>query len=216
MKAHMTIDRARIWVAVVILAVVALASFWALQTIRHQGEEDYQRTSPRSDPDYYVENFNFIKISNNGKANYHVTGDRLSHLPRSDEYEILHPVIHSFDDAKTPVTIRSERAIVEQKSETTSPKREYDLVHLYDQVSVERLDKASNDTMRLETDYLQLWPDTDIAKTDRPVTVTTKSSEAHAIGMIANNATQEVELLSKVHIRVQNRNRPQKSTDKNS
>jgi lipopolysaccharide export system protein LptC len=74
MKAQITIDRARIWMAIAAVGVVALGSFWLYDTVRRQGADDYNRASARLEPDYYVENFNFIKLSNNGKANYHVTG----------------------------------------------------------------------------------------------------------------------------------------------
>jgi len=202
MKAQITIDRARIWMAIAAVGVVALGSFWLYDTVRRQGADDYNRASARLEPDYYVENFNFIKLSNNGKANYHVTGKNLIHLPRTDQYDIKEPRISSFDAQRTPITINAGRAVVEQKSEVLTPKRAEDVVHLYDQVTVERPQGLNSSFMRVETEYLQLLPDADIVKTDQRIKLITDNGETLATGMMANNTNQELRLLSKVHARL--------------
>lgn len=48
------------------------------------------------------------------------------------------------------------------------------------------------------TDFLHLIPDTDIAKTDQPVTVTRMNSVINAIGLFMNNQTGEILLQSRV------------------
>jgi len=205
MKPQITIDRAQIWIAVAILGFVALGSFWVESAFRQRGEEDAQKLAIRLEPDYYVEQFNFIRLSNSSKANYHLTGDKLVHLPRTDQYEITNPHINSFAEQRTPVTIIAARAVVDQKSNTVIPQREHDIVRLYDNVSVERPDGEKSHFMRLETDYLMLTPDDDLITSDHPVTLFTQGIEARAVGLVANNATQQLELLSKVHARLKKR-----------
>ncbi|MBI3285352.1 MAG: LPS export ABC transporter periplasmic protein LptC [Burkholderiales bacterium] len=202
MKNTLTADRFRIWLGVALLALATLAGLWMLEAIRRNGDDGHDRAAARLDPDYYVEQFNFIKLSNTGKANYHITGERLTHLPRADNFEISQPRISSFDEQNTPLHIRAERAIVEQKSSEVFPKREQDQVHLYDQVSVERPAGANARYMRLQTDYLLLLPDADLIKTDRAVLLSTDNSETHATGMLADNNSQQLQLLSKVRVRL--------------
>lgn len=202
MKHHLTADRFRIWLAVALLAAVALGSFWMLDAIRRSADEGNERSSAREEPDYYVEKFNFIKLSNNGNANYHITGERLIHHPRHDKIEILQPRINSFDEQRTPLHIRAGRAMVEQKSAEIFPSREHDQVHLYDSVSMERQAGANTRYMKLQSDYLLLLPDEDIVKTDQAVRLSTANSETDAIGMTANNATQQLQLLGKVRMRL--------------
>lgn len=202
MKQHLTVDRFRTWLAVVLLAVLALGSFWVQDVLRHNAEDGSERQSAREEPDYYVEKFNFIKLSNNGNANYHITGERLIHHPRHDNIEILQPRINSFDQERSPLHIRAERAMVEQKSAEVFPRREHDQVHLYDQVSVERPAGENVRYMKLQSDYLLLLPDEDSIKTDTAVSLFTSNSETHAVGMEANNATQQMTLLSKVRMRL--------------
>ena len=202
MKYHLTADRFRIWLAIVLLAVVALGSFWMLQVMRRNDEVGNSRSSARSEPDYYVEQFDFIRLPNNGKVNYHITGKRLTHHPLNDNFEIEQPRINSFNADQTPLNIRAERAVIEQKTQEISPIREHDQIHLQGDVQVERPVSANASYMKLQSNYLLLLPDDDVMKTDQEVTLITTSSEIHATGLIADNRTQQLQLLNKVRARL--------------
>ena len=198
MKYALTFDRFRTWLAVIILAALALASFWILELMRRNDTEGNSRSSARGEPDYYVEKFSFIRMPNNGQANYHITGDKLSHHPLNDDFEIQQPRIHSFDADKVPLNIRAERAVIEQKNLQISPTRENDQIHLQGNVQAERPETASSKYMKLQSEYLLLLPNENKMKTDQAVSLFTNTSEIHAVGMIADNATQQIQLLSKV------------------
>lgn len=204
MKYILTADRFRLWLMVALLAVIALGSFWVLEVIRRNNEEGNSRSAPRTAPDYYVENFNFVRLSNDGRTNYHILGKRMTHRPRSDDYEIEQPRINSFDDGQAPVTVIADRAVLEQKNSQSNPPKDSDEVQLFGNVSVERPDSPTSKQMRLESEYLLVLPNTNIMKTDKPVTITTARAEIHAVGMEANNATQEMQLLSKVRATISN------------
>ncbi len=198
MKYTLTADRLRTWLAVALLAMFALGSFWALEVMRRDDEENNAKTSVRNEPDYYVETFNFVRLPNNGKANYSIAGERLTHLPKTDSFEIQQPRINSFDADKPPLNIRADRAIVEQKSSLTAPVREHNQIHLQGKVQVERPDSVASSYFKLQSEYLLLLPDENVIKTDQAITMLTHSAEIHAIGMIANNETQQIQMLSKV------------------
>lgn len=198
MKQVFTVDRFRLWLLVALLAVVALGSFWVQEVMRRGNDEGNSRSAARAEPDYYVEDFNFVKLSNDGRSNYHITGERLNHRPRDDDFEIFHPKINSFDQDQTPVTMIADRAVIEQKQSQLRPALQSDEIHLYDNVNVERAATATSRGMKLQTDYLLLLPDLNQLKTDREVTMTSSASEVHAVGMVANTVTQEIELLHKV------------------
>lgn len=214
MKPQMTIDRFRIWLAVILLGVITMGTIWIMEVIRRHGDDEQNRTSARSAPDYYVEKFNFIRLSNNGKANYHITGDSLVHLPRTDNIEIKHPQINSFDQDRPPLHLRADLAVVSQKSSLTTPRREHDEVHLHDNVSMDRPEGLSSQSVHVESDYLLLLPDDDIVKTDKPVSIATGKLHSTATGMVANNSNLSLELLSKVRIRLQKREPATKTGNK--
>ncbi len=198
MKYALTADRFRIWLAVILVAVLALASFWILELMRRNDTDGNSRSSARSEPDYYVEKFSFIRLPNNGQVNYNITGDKLSHHPLNDDFEIQQPRINSFDADKVPLNIRAERAVIEQKSLQITPARENDQIHLQGNVQAERPETASSKYMKLESEYLLLLPNENKMKTDQAVSLFTNSSEIHAVGMTADNTTQQIQLLSKV------------------
>lgn len=198
MKYALTADRFRTWLAVILLAVFALASFWILELMRRGDTEGNSRSSARSEPDYYVEKFSFIRLPNNGQANYHITGDKLSHHPLNDDFEILQPRINSFDVDKVPLNLRADSALIEQKNLLITPSREHDQIHLKGNVQAERPESATSKYMKLESEYLLLLPDENKMKTGLAVSVTTANAEIHAIGMVADNANQQIQLLSKV------------------
>ena len=198
MKYTLTADRFRVWLAVILVAVLALASFWILELMRRNDTDGNSRSSARSEPDYYVEKFSFIRLPNNGQVNYHITGDKLSHHPLNDDFEIQQPRINSFDADKAPLNIRAERAVIEPKNLQITPARENDQIHLQGNVQAERPETSSSKYLKLESEYLLLLPNENKMKTDQAVSLYTNTSEIHAIGMIADNANQQIQLLSKV------------------
>ena len=52
--------------------------------------------------------------------------------------------------------------------------------------------------LRIQTEYLQIVPDRDLARTDRPVTITEGRSRLAGVGMEFNNKTRQFALLSQV------------------
>ena len=198
MKYALTADRFRTWLAVIVIAVLALASFWILELMRRNDTDGNSRASARSEPDYYVEKFSFIRLPNNGQVNYHITGDKLSHHPLNDDFEIQQPRINSFDANKVPLNIRADRAVIEQKNLQITPARENDRIHLHGKVQAERPESASSKYMKLESEYLLLLPNENKMKTDQAVSLITTNAEVHAVGMMADNASQKIHLLSKV------------------
>ena len=198
MKYALTADRLRTWLAVIFIAVFALASFWILELMRRNDTDGNSRSSARSEPDYYVEKFSFIRLPNNGQVNYHITGDKLSHHPLNDVFEIQQPRINSFDVNKVPLNILADSAVIEQKNLQVTPARENDRIHLQGKVQAERPESASSKYMKLESEYLLLLPNENKMKTDQAVSLITNNAEIHAIGMIADNTNQQIQLLGKV------------------
>lgn len=171
------------------MVAVALGSFWLLEvTRRNAGDE--APGAVRAEPDFYVENFNYIKIAQDGKVQYHFSGQRLTHNPQDDSYDIQHPVVVSVGNAPAPMTMRSERAHVNSDSSQ---------VHMYDNVHMDRPASADSVHMHLTSEYLLVLPDDDVMRTDKPVQINYDKSVLNGTGMFANNATREFRLASNVH-----------------
>jgi lipopolysaccharide export system protein LptC len=181
--------RIRLFMTLAPLVVLALASFWLYEVMR-RATDTVVPNPERNEPDFYVEKFSYVKLSKTGAAQYHFAGERLTHNPQDDSYDIVNPVVRNISNADSPMTIRAERAQVNSDNSK---------VHLYDNVRVDRPASATAEPMRVRTEYMLVLPDDDVMKTDKPVEITTDRAKLTGTGMVANNATREFNLTSNVH-----------------
>jgi len=179
----------RLAMIVVPLIMLALGSFWLLEVMRRAAAEA-EPNPVRTEPDFYVEQFSYVKIAQDGKAQYHFSGTRLTHNPQDDSYDILHPVVRSGGKETQPMTIRSETAHVNSDSSE---------VHMYRNVELDRPASGDTENLHAKTEYLLILPDDDVMKTDKPVDITLGKSWLTGVGMLANNATREFRLMNQVH-----------------
>ena len=182
-------NRFRLVLVIALGAALTLGSFWALEMMR-KGADDSTPALPRHEPDYYVEKFNFVRMSQSGQAQYNISGKRLTHNPVDDSFDIQLPVIHSLGSDRPPMTIRAQRALVNDDSSK---------VHLYDDVHIDRPATPTAEHFHVKSDYLLVLPDDDVMQTDKPVDITLGTSTLTGTGMLANNATRELRVLSNVH-----------------
>lgn len=202
MKSRFSVDQVRTWIGVGIIALIALGSFWLLEVMRRADVEGNSPSKPRDEPDYYVENFNLIRLPNDGKANYHMTGVRLTHIPANDSFEIALPQVSSFGDQQTPITIRAQKAIIEQKDKNNQSDRTQNKIHLYTDVQVNQPATDHSRMLQVYSDYLMFLPDEDILKTDQEVTIYSDDTKIQATGLVANNKDDQILLRSKVRMQI--------------
>ena len=168
---------------------LALGSFWLLEVMQ-KSAVGTQPIALNNEFDYYVDNFNFVRLSKTGEARYNIAGTRMIHRPLNDTYEITLPVVHSLSQTAPPLTMRSQRAMVEPNSSK---------IHMYEMVNADRPASASTDHFHLKTEYLLILPDDDVIQTDKPAELTLGTARLTGIGMYANNATREFRLAQRVH-----------------
>lgn len=181
-------QRVRLLIIVAILTALALGSFWFLQ-VMHRSIDDSLSNRPRNKPDYFVEKFNYVKMELNGQPRYDISGAKMVHFPITDSFEVELPVITTLDPANPPMTLRSQRAVIEDDNSK---------IHMYGDVNANRAATAKSENLHLKSEYLLLLPDDDVIKTDKPVEITMGTSVMTGTGMIANNATKELQLLNNV------------------
>ncbi|EJN01251.1 LPS export ABC transporter periplasmic protein LptC [Herbaspirillum sp. YR522] len=181
-------QRIRLGVILVVLVALALGSFWVLQALRRNGDQTPVER-PRGKPDYYLENFSYVKMAVTGLPRYDVSGTRMVHYPIDDSFEITKPVVHSLDAARPPMELYSDTARVTDDQTQ---------IHMYGNANAIRGAVKGNPPLHLVSQYLLLLPDDEIVKTDKAVAMTMGTTTLNGVGMIANNATQEVQLLGSV------------------
>lgn len=189
MTATPFISRAGMLSLLVVSTVLVLISFWVLEVMRRSAEERGPQVV-RIDPDYFVENFTFLRLSQTRGTRYSVSGKRLEHNPVDDTHHVQLPEVNSYSAQRPPVKSTARRGIVSADNK---------MVHLYDDVRIDRPASGTAERFQMRSDYLLVLTDEDIVRTDRPVEITLGKSVLRGTGMVANNATRQLQLGSAVH-----------------
>ncbi|HEY5800162.1 MAG TPA: LPS export ABC transporter periplasmic protein LptC [Burkholderiaceae bacterium] len=187
-------DRRRFGALPLLMLALALAlgSFWLLRIMQKE-INDTEPAVKRNDPEYFVDNFTFVRLSKSGHARYVVNGAQLTHRPQDDTTEIAQPLMQSFTAERAPTTIRAQKAQVARDASS---------VELSGDVRIERAKSIHGGALQLKTASLTVLPDDDIMRTSAAVDVQMGESHMTATGMEANNATGQLQLLSKVRMRM--------------
>jgi len=181
-------SRVRTGILILLLLACALGTFWLLEAMRRSHRE-VESALPKGKPDYTVENFHFVRMSKTGQARYNISGMKLTHYPYQDTFEIQQPRLHSLETEQSSMLLRSERATVDNSNNR---------IHMYRHVQVDRPASEKRLPFHLTSEYLLVLPQEDILQTNQPVEMTLGQARLTGIGMLANNATRELRLLTRV------------------
>jgi lipopolysaccharide export system protein LptC len=178
-----TAHRWRLLALMLTAVFCAFGSFWLVQVM--QGEENAPGFNAGNEPDYIVDNFSWVRMSEAGKPRYVISGERLTHRPVDNTALVDKPVVQSLTDEHPPMTMTSDRGLVSQNQNQ---------IDLTGNVDIRRPAGPRVDPLRIRTEVLTILPDEEIAKTDKPIHMTLGAASVDAVGMVANNATQQVAL----------------------
>lgn len=180
-------DRASHLFPLLLMLALAAASLWLERTV--QAPEHDQSGKLRHDPDFIAEDFGITKMGLNGKPEYSLSAASMLHYPDDQSTDIAEPrLIQRHDDAP-PVVIRADRGQLSKNGEVAS---------FFGNVVVVREASRDRAELRVQTEYLQIVPDSDLARTDKPVVITEDGSRLAGVGMEFNNKTRQFALLSQV------------------
>mgnify|MGYP001340637254 CR=1 FL=1 len=171
----------------VLLAAFAALTFWLdrqLQPVAPAGNAKL-----RHDPDYIVEDISATRFGPDGAARFTLDARRMVHYPDDDTTALEAPRLVNFGINGARVTVTSKNALVSSNGEN---------IYLRDDVTLIREAHADKDEMKVETSYLHVIPDQEIAKTDKPVQITDLHTRITSIGLEFDNRTRILNLLSNV------------------
>jgi lipopolysaccharide export system protein LptC len=178
-----TAHRWRLLALMLTAVFFAFGSFWLVQVM--QGEESAPGANAGNEPDYIVDNFSWVRMSEAGKPRYVISGERLTHRPADNTALVEKPVVQSLTAEHPPMTMTAEHALVSQNQNQ---------VDLTGNVDIQRPASANSQPLRIRTEALTVLPDEDLVKTDKPIDMKLGASSVNGVGMVANNATQQVHL----------------------
>jgi lipopolysaccharide export system protein LptC len=161
----------------------AFGSFWLVQVM--QGGDDAHGVNVGNDPDYIVDNFSWVRMSETGRPRYVISGERLTHRPADNTSVVEKPVVQSITVERPPMNMTAEHALVNQNQNQ---------IDLTGNVDIQRPAGPKSEPLRVRTEALTVLPDEDIVKTAKPIEMKIGASTVTGIGMVANNATQQMQL----------------------
>lgn len=177
------------WYPVLFLGLLAALTVWIDQTV--QAPPPLRDGSARHDPDFIIDNFSATRMNPDGSERHSLQGIEMIHYPDDNSTHIEAPRFTHYDYKTAPVHVRANRALVSRNGEH---------VYFIDDVRIVREPYAGREAMRLNTEFLHVIPDLDIAKTDKPVTMSTGASTVDGVGLEFDNRTRILKLLSKVKV----------------
>jgi lipopolysaccharide export system protein LptC len=170
-----------------LILVLAAGSLWLERAV--QAPERDRSGKMRHDPDFIAEDFGITKMSPGGTPEYSLSAERMLHYPDDESTDVLAPRMVQRHENAAPILIRADRGLISRNGEETS---------FYGNVVVVREASRGRSELRVRTEYLQIIPDRDLVRTDKPVVITEGRSRLTGVGMEFNNKTRQFALLSQV------------------
>ncbi len=174
------------FISLIIVFLIAVFSFW-LQDIFKEAPIIKTKEDAHF-PDYFMENFTITSMNENGQPAYILNAKRMEHFSDDDSAEFENPYIE-FKDSNGNWSISAKRAhIVGDKN----------IIHLYNEVKVRRSISDTRGPLDIDTDYLKINTESEIAETHKLAHLKTKDVELDTLGMVFDNKQGILKLMSQV------------------
>ena len=180
-------DRLGGWFPVLLMAALAALTFWLDRVV--QPPAGPRPEAPASDPDYFVDGLSAMRMDSEGRVKHTLRAQKMTHYPENDTTILVEPRFVTYAEGRSPVTVTSRHARLSGNG---------DNVYFEDGVRVVRAPYANRTELVLETNFLHLIPDANIAKTDQPVTIRDATGVVSASGLELNSETRILKLQGRV------------------
>jgi len=172
----------------IIAALLALATFWLEQVVRNEYRNGEGNT--RHDPDFVVNQVTIKRFDIDGKRISQMTATKLQHYPDDDTADLTDPAITLLRDARPTLF----------SSKTAHANNDTKIVTMQGNVRGERAAGAGIPAQTMTTEELTVLTDDEIARTDKPVTLTRGAAQLTGIGAEWNNLSGQLTINSQVHV----------------
>lgn len=182
-----TWDRLAALLSIVLLAGLAAGAYYLAQMAERDSGPAGDRAA-RYEPDAFIDGFGLTRIDAHGRPVYRVTARRSVHYPDDDSTELFEATAVTLDPDTPRVTVRADRGRANAQAERTE---------LFGNVVLTRAPQGKYQELRIETDYALVLPDPQIARTDRPVRITSGPSFLTGVGMEYDNIARTLRVDSR-------------------
>ncbi len=143
----------------------------------------------REDADYFLVNANIRQYNETGHLEYTLESSSITHYPHNDNTLLQKPVVNNY--GKPGEVFNS----VSQSGKLLPGGND---LELWDNVIITQTQLDTGETVRVDTDFITIYSEQEIADTNRPVLITNRSGRTRALGMKALFQQGLIKLKSRV------------------
>ncbi|MFZ3019163.1 MAG: LPS export ABC transporter periplasmic protein LptC [Gallionella sp.] len=180
-------SRTRYWLPLLPLLGLLGVTYWLDQQVRPEPAK--ADVVQRHDPDAVMENFSAIKMDEQGSPRFIMAAAKMQHYPDDDSATLDAPRLTSLSVEHPAIHVVARRGVVSGSG---------DEIFLHDDVEVLREASAGRGELTLQTDYLRIVPERDLADTDHAVAIFDGRNTIHAVGLEMDSRARTLKLLSQV------------------
>jgi lipopolysaccharide export system protein LptC len=181
-------DRVALWFPLGIMALLAALSYWLDRSV--QPSTPKRDGSTRHDPDYIVESFNATRLAPDGTPRYVLAAAKMTHYPDDDSTHLERPHFTQLEKTQAPLHIMANSGRVSSNGKH---------VHFDGNVQIIREAYGNYSRFSLNTEYLHLIPDQEVATTDKLVTIHEANTIVTAVGLKLDGKHRVLKLTSRVN-----------------
>jgi lipopolysaccharide export system protein LptC len=185
-------DRITIYLPIILMAVLALATYWLARTTPSGGTGPGAAHTSRHEADYFLRNFSVKSFERTGRLKSEIQGVEARHYPDTDTLEIEQPHMRSYGLKGELTVATAKRAITNADGSQ---------VQLIGDAVVTRQIPARPDVPKVEVrgDFLHVYANEERVKSDQPVTLKRGDDVFQADNMDYDNLDRIMELTGRVH-----------------
>ncbi len=191
--ARSLLDRAIAWSPVVLLGGLAALTYWLDSQV--QTPVPRPDGSTRHDPDLFVEGFRAVELDAEGRPRQMIAGKRALHFGDDQTTEFEAPMLAQTPPGKPAFRVSAARGLL--SADRKEVKFEGN-VRATREADADAAKGEAAGPVTVTTEYLQVFPDRNLARTDRPVTIEEPRGIIHSVGMEIDHASRTLRLDSSV------------------
>ena len=173
----------------VIMLLLAMLTLWLARTSGLAGQEG--AALENIEPDYIVEKFTLIRLSDTGQPRYALSADKMIHMPADDTSLLTKPALRQIQVGQPEVRISADRGVITSGGEVAHLR---DNVLVFRAAEAQKAGKGTSEAMRVTTSYLRVMPDLDRADTPDRVRIEQGLSILNGTGMDFDNRYRRIQL----------------------
>jgi lipopolysaccharide export system protein LptC len=184
-------DRITIYLPVILMAVLALATYWLARTTPAMGNGPGGTPAQRHEPDYFLKGFSVKSFAPNGRLKTEIQGTEGRHYPDTDTLEIDQPHLRSYSETGALTVATAKRAI--SNGDGSQVQLIGDAV-----VTREVTDRKDQPRLEVRGEFLHIYGNEEKVKSDQPVTLKRGDDVFQAENMDYDNLDRIMELRGRV------------------